>query len=98
MNGTALYNMIQEAKSKNKAVKLLTNKHDGYKFIVEPEDEIRFEEGGVFRFRDIGIDLGFVIGAMIIDNYNKRQRKNWEDCKKETIYEIYPLKPGGIQK
>ena len=77
MESTALHELIQEAKSENKAVRLITEKERvfdniNYKFIIEPEDEISFREGNVLRGTRCLIDLNFVVAAMIIPNRHEQ--------------------------
>lgn len=77
MNGTGLYKIIQEAKSQDKAVQLLTPKDYDYDFIIEPEAKISFDEGDLFRVGKLGLDLNFIMGAIIIDNHSERLKKEW---------------------
>jgi len=77
MNSTALYELIQEAKSENKAVRLLTDKERSseksyWKFIIEPEHDVSFKQGNVLKGDRCLIDLNFIVGAVIIPNKHER--------------------------
>ena len=102
MEPTALYKLIMEAKSKNKAVQLLMNnnpKDGGYDLIIEPEHEIQNLEGNILSFANCLVDLDFIACAVIIDNHKERayaeQRAKIKSHRRMTNGEMYPLKPEG---
>ena len=89
MNNEGLYKVIQEARVLNKSVELLTSDNYNYEFIINPEDTTIFPCENTLRFRDIIVDLTFIIGAIIIDNKENKYHEN------KTREEMYPLKTEG---
>lgn len=102
MEPTALYNLIREAKSKNKAVQLLMNnnpKDGGYDLIIEPEHEVQNLEGNILSIANCLVDLDFIACAVIIDNHKERAyaERRIKEPRRMMSGEMYPLHPEGKQ-
>lgn len=98
----ALYNLIQEAKSKNKAVQLFPKKPSrDFEMFIEPHHKVVNLPENVIRVDDCLVDLDFIVCAMIIDNHKERayaeQRVKIRADRRMTNGEMYPLKPEGKQ-
>ncbi|WP_296882158.1 hypothetical protein [uncultured Methanobrevibacter sp.] len=109
MESIVIYELIQEAKSMNKSVRLITDKERAFenvnfKFIIGPEDTVTFRKGNVLRCNGCVIDLNFVVCAMIVPNNLKQMNATtwWIENPyksnpkgKRTRDDVYPLKPEG---
>lgn len=85
MNNEGLYKVIQEARVLNKSVELLTSDNYNYEFIINPEDTTIFLCEDTLKFRNITVDLTFIIGAVIIDNYKERGMMNNKRIKRRRM-------------
>ena len=94
MEQPVLYDLLSEAKSKNKAVQLFSNNNlEDLKFIIEPEHEVRNEEYNIISSDGCLIDLSFILGAVIIPN--RKERLKEERKREKEIWEGYkPISKG----
>ena len=96
MEPTALYKLIREAKSKNKAVQLfMTN--PSLDIIIEPEYEVQNLDGNILSFANALVDLDFIACASITDNHKERAYAERKANRRMMNGEMYPLHPEGKQ-
>ena len=86
MEQPVLYDLLSEAKSKNKAVQLFSNNNlEDLKFIIEPEHKVVNKPGNIIRSDDCLIDLNLIVCALIVPNKQerleekrKREKELWD--------------------
>lgn len=93
----ALYNLIQEAKSKNKAVQLFPKKPSrDFEIFIEPHHKVVNLPENVIRVDDCLVDLDFIVCALMIPNHKDRAkeydkiRNELREYKNKNPYESNP--------
>lgn len=106
MEQPVLYDLLSEAKSKNKSVQLFSNNNlEDLEFIIEPEHKVVNKPGNIIRCDDCLIDLNLIVCALIVPNKQerleekrKREKELWDLIQtqpKRARDVVYPLKSKG---
>jgi len=75
MKQSILNELIEKAKSEDKAVQLITSNPTNEFAIIEPTHKVLYNEHDIIRCDDTLIDLNFIAAAMIIPNKREREEE-----------------------